>query len=107
MVMHHDVTPPPRFPRAPTQAAWEAMSEAQRRAVVDALPGTMTEAELHPPEGDSHFDAKSEGRETLRTHLEVMGELIMRDKNHPSVIMWSAANVPYSEAPCASTYLKH
>jgi hypothetical protein len=69
MVMHHDVTPPPGFPRAPTQAAWEAMSEAQRRAVVDALPGTMTEAELHPPEGDSHFDAKSEGRETLRTHF--------------------------------------
>ena len=46
-------------------------------------------------------------RETLRTHLEVMGELIMRDKNHPSVIMWSVANEPDSEAPSAATYFKH
>lgn len=29
---------PPRYPRAPTQAAWLAMTEAERRAVADALP---------------------------------------------------------------------
>ena len=37
-------------------------------------------------------------RETLRAHLDVMGELITRDKNHPSVVMWSVANEPDSEA---------
>ena len=46
-------------------------------------------------------------RETLRTHLEVMGELITRDKNHPSVVMWSVANEPDSEVAGAATYFKH
>ena len=46
-------------------------------------------------------------RETLKTHLEVMGELITRDKNHPSVVMWSVANEPDSEAAAAATYFKH
>ncbi|MEZ4390406.1 MAG: Uma2 family endonuclease [Polyangiales bacterium] len=46
------------------------MSPAERRALIDALPAAMTEAELAPSEGDAHFDAKVEGRETLRTHFE-------------------------------------
>lgn len=33
---------------------------------------------------------------TLDHHLKVMEELITRDKNHPSVIMWSVANEPSS-----------
>ena len=46
-------------------------------------------------------------RETLRNHLEVMGEMITRDKNHPCVVMWSVANEPDSEAAGAATYFKH
>ena len=46
-------------------------------------------------------------RETLRQHLDVMGELITRDKNHPCVVMWSVANEPDSEAAAAATYFKH
>jgi beta-glucuronidase len=30
--------------------------------------------------------------ETLQHHLDVMADLIKRDKNHPSVVMWSVAN---------------
>jgi hypothetical protein len=66
MVMPALEAAPPRYPRAPTQAAWQAMTEAERRAVADALPAFMTEAECLPGEGDPHFDAKAEGRETLR-----------------------------------------
>ncbi|GKX29775.1 beta-glucuronidase [Vallitalea longa] len=33
---------------------------------------------------------------TLEHHLNVMDELINRDKNHPSVVMWSVANEPSS-----------
>ncbi len=66
MVMPALEVVPPRYPRAPTQAAWLAMTEAERRAVADALPAYMTEAECLPGEGDPHFDAKAEGRETLR-----------------------------------------
>ena len=71
----HD-PPAPRYPRAPTHAAWLAMSEAERRAVVDALPGTMTDAELHPPEGDDHLDAKVEGRATLRGYFGRTGATV-------------------------------
>ena len=46
-------------------------------------------------------------RETLLKHLDVMGELVTRDKNHPSVVMWSVANEPDSEAPSAAAYFKH
>lgn len=63
----------PRHPRAPSREAWEAMSAAERRVAVDALPSYMTEAELQPSEGDAHFDAKTEGRETLRTHFGRQG----------------------------------
>mmetsp|Transcript_11892 Transcript_11892/g.27523 ORF Transcript_11892/g.27523 Transcript_11892/m.27523 type:complete len:329 (-) Transcript_11892:286-1272(-) len=46
-------------------------------------------------------------RETLVKHMEVISELITRDKNHPSVLMWSLANEPDSESPAAATYFKH
>ncbi len=45
--------------------------------------------------------------ETLRTHVRTLEELIARDKNHPSVVMWSLSNeaatyeenaVPYFQA---------
>ncbi|KAK2574053.1 Beta-glucuronidase [Acropora cervicornis] len=29
---------------------------------------------------------------TINRHLDLMTELVMRDKNHPSVVMWSVAN---------------
>jgi len=43
---------------------------------------------------------------TLAHHKEVMFELIRRDKNHPSVIMWSIANEPDSSLPVAYNYFK-
>mmetsp|Transcript_15107 Transcript_15107/g.32091 ORF Transcript_15107/g.32091 Transcript_15107/m.32091 type:complete len:714 (+) Transcript_15107:902-3043(+) len=46
-------------------------------------------------------------RETLVRHMQVLTELIGRDKNHPSVVMWSIANEPDSESPAAAPYFKH
>ena len=34
------------------------------------------------------------GAPLLANHLKVMKELIARDKNRPSVVMWSIANEP-------------
>jgi beta-galactosidase/beta-glucuronidase len=34
------------------------------------------------------------GDELLANHLTVMKELVERDKNRPSVVMWSLANEP-------------
>ena len=44
--------------------------------------------------------------ETLEHHLEVMTELIQRDKNRPSVVMWSVANEPDSSDEKAKSYFE-
>lgn len=43
---------------------------------------------------------------TKQHHIEVMTELISRDRNHPSVVMWSIANEPSSWEENARTYFK-
>lgn len=42
----------------------------------------------------------------LQNHLRVMEELIARDKNHPSVVMWSLGNEPRSNVPEAKGYFQ-
>lgn len=39
-------------------------------------------------------------------HLDVMRELVRRDKNRPSVIIWSVANEPQSTYDEARDYFK-
>lgn len=51
-------------------------------------------------------DRSNFGNQTLQHHLVVMEELIRRDKNRPSVVMWSVANEPASELPSAAYYFK-
>uniref|UniRef100_H3CT15 Beta-glucuronidase n=1 Tax=Tetraodon nigroviridis TaxID=99883 RepID=H3CT15_TETNG len=51
-------------------------------------------------------DIRSFGNASLSHHLFVMDELVRRDKNHPSVVMWSVANEPASEMPPAGFYFK-
>ncbi|KAK3103666.1 hypothetical protein FSP39_020860, partial [Pinctada imbricata] len=46
------------------------------------------------------------GNVSLAHHLKVMEEMIQRDKNRPSVIMWSIANEPDSTLPQAVPYFK-
>ncbi len=53
-------------PRAPSQAAWDAMTDSERAAVVEALPSHIPWEELRPPEGDAHMDAKIDAMRTLR-----------------------------------------
>ena len=43
---------------------------------------------------------------TLEHHLQVMEELVQRDKNRPSVVMWSLANEPDSGLKEAEYYFK-
>ncbi|KAK3595798.1 hypothetical protein CHS0354_025436 [Potamilus streckersoni] len=46
------------------------------------------------------------GNVSLAHHLEVMEELVRRDKNRPSVIIWSVANEPATNKPIAEPYFK-
>lgn len=43
---------------------------------------------------------------TFEHHKEVIKEMIARDKNHPSVVMWSVANEPASEEEGSYEYFK-
>ena len=43
---------------------------------------------------------------TLAHHKQVIFEMIRRDKNHPSVVMWNVANEPASNLPIAKPYFK-
>jgi beta-glucuronidase len=43
---------------------------------------------------------------TFEHHQDVIKELIARDKNHPSVVMWCVANEPASEEEGAAEYFK-
>ncbi|XP_060704267.1 beta-glucuronidase [Hemiscyllium ocellatum] len=51
-------------------------------------------------------DPLSFGNKSLAHHLTVMEELVRRDKNRPSVVMWSVANEPASGLPEANHYFK-
>jgi len=69
------------------------MADQQGIVVIDESPGVGIKRE--------NFRA-----DTLQHHLEVMAELVRRDKNRPSVVMWSVANEPASNAPAAEAYFK-
>lgn len=56
-------------PRAPTQREWEALTTAEQRDVANALPGEVTDAEMSPPEGDRHFQAKIRALDALGGHF--------------------------------------
>jgi beta-glucuronidase len=47
-----------------------------------------------------------ENLKTHEPHRTVIEELVKRDKNHPSVVMWSIANEPASEEEGAYEYFK-
>lgn len=57
---------PDGFPMAPSQAVWDALSAEERARVVAELPNEVTDAELSPPEGDLHFEAKRRTLDALR-----------------------------------------
>ena len=57
--------------------------------IIDETPGVALE----------NFD-----QPLLDHHLEVMEDLIARDKNHPSVVMWSLANEPRYVFLCLTLY---
>jgi beta-glucuronidase len=52
------------------------------------------------------FGPDTIGAATREVHAQAIRELIARDRNHPSVVMWSIANEPESEAEGADDYFE-
>jgi Uma2 family endonuclease len=59
---------PGGFPMAPSQEVWDALSVEERARVTAELPNEVTDAEISPPEGDLHFDAKRRTLDALRRY---------------------------------------
>ncbi|MES6830410.1 beta-glucuronidase [Cutibacterium acnes] len=55
-------------------------------------------------QGYPTFSAETINDKTQKVHAQVIRDLIARDKNHPSVIIWSIANEPESETEAAENY---
>ena len=57
-------------------------------------------------QGYTTFSPGTVNDETQRVHAQAIRELVARDKNHPSVVIWSIANEPESETEAAEAYFR-
>jgi beta-glucuronidase len=57
-------------------------------------------------QGYKTFSPETANEVTQQVHAQAIRELIARDKNHPSVVLWSIANEPESETPEAEDYFR-
>ncbi|MBI5725453.1 MAG: beta-glucuronidase [Planctomycetes bacterium] len=54
----------------------------------------------------SFFTERATSPALLEHHLQVMSELVRRDRNHPCVFMWSVCNEPASDDRAARPYFR-
>jgi len=57
-------------------------------------------------QGYQTFTPETINDETREVHARVIRDLIARDKNHPSVVLWSIANEPESDTEGAENYFR-
>ncbi|OQE28654.1 hypothetical protein PENSTE_c003G01166 [Penicillium steckii] len=91
--------------------AEEVMEFADRQGIVviDETPAVgLNIALLGVSEGEASktFSKGNINNNTQNAHKEAIRELISRDKNHPSVVMWSIANEPASQEDGAREYFE-
>jgi beta-glucuronidase len=57
-------------------------------------------------QGYQTFSSETANDSTREVHAQAIRELIARDKNHPSVVLWSIANEPESDTEEAERYFQ-
>ncbi|HET9646712.1 MAG TPA: beta-glucuronidase [Microlunatus sp.] len=57
-------------------------------------------------QGYTTFSPETANATTQAVHAQAIRDLIARDKNHPSVVLWSIANEPESETEAAEDYFR-
>jgi beta-glucuronidase len=91
--------------------AEEVLEYADRRGVVviGEAPAVGLNAELAGTLAGVSFATFSEqtiNAATQQAHRQAIREMIARDKNHPSVVIWSIANEPESVTPESRSYFE-
>ncbi|QGK70466.1 beta-glucuronidase [Allosaccharopolyspora coralli] len=61
---------------------------------------------LGGPPDQRTFSEDTIGNQTQRNHRQAIRELVARDKNHPSVVLWSIANEPESHTEESRKYFQ-
>jgi beta-glucuronidase len=56
--------------------------------------------------GSTTFSPERVNDQTREVHAQAIRELVARDKNHPSVVLWSIANEPESDTKGAERYFE-
>ena len=77
------------------------MADREGIAVIDESPAVG----VNTWDNNTFTDERC-NKETLAHHLDVMRELVARDKNHPCVVMWSVANESASHEKAAVPYFR-
>jgi beta-glucuronidase len=57
-------------------------------------------------QGYATFSPETINERTQEVHAQAIRELVARDKNHPSVVLWSIANEPESHTEAAEQYFR-
>ena len=57
-------------------------------------------------QGYTTFSSETVNDQTREVHAQAIRELVARDKNHPSVVLWSIANEPESDTEGAENYFR-
>lgn len=79
------------------------LADRQGLVVIDEVPAVGM---CFWSETNTVFREDRVNSQTLDHHLQVIGEMIKRDKNHPSVVMWSIANEVATNEEAAEPYIK-
>lgn len=82
-------------------------ADEQGILVIDETPAVglnLVNGGIFPGADMKTFSPDTISEKTQKVHQKVIEDLIQRDKNHPSVIMWSIANEPESQTDAAAEY---
>lgn len=74
--------------------------------VIDEVPAVGLYKNFSAALGMNSQENTWETMHTMDNHKQALREMISRDQNHPSVIMWSVANEPASQQDGAHAYFK-
>ena len=90
----------------------DVLDEADRRGilVIDETPAVGLNmgigGGIFGGQGYVTFSPETVNDRTREVHAQAIRELVARDKNHPSVVIWSIANEPESDTEGAENYFR-